>query len=225
MIRDFYLQQSAPADRVDAILEAAALNVEVRRWKRIAISTSIGLAVTLLLACGFWIRSIPDRGVMVIENRPDGDTDTEITIPDLVVDPAVVQMNPPSERNPQPTVVEVPSNLVEPPYLLVALQTHGDACPFCRETGKTYRELERQLDSDLVQLEQFQLGDLQAKAENDTRIAAFQLGDLIAGRSETAFLALTTRQGDVVRQFKPSLGGQAIVDQVSQIVAADRLKQ
>lgn len=222
LVRDFYRQQSLSEDRVDAILDTATLNVQIRRWKQLAIASSVGLAVMSLIAFGLWSRSMlrigpssagPMNPGSIVDRSAEFPANSGIGMPDVAVDPSRVQTIPDVEQNPQQTAIEAP------PYLLVAFQSHGDGCPFCRETGKSYRELEQTLDSDLVQFEQFHLADPNASQENKARIDTYQLNGLIAGRTETAFLALTDRTGDVLRQFNPSLGGAEIAGQVTEVLA------
>lgn len=217
LVRDFFRQQSLCEDRVDVILEAATLNVQIRRWKQIAIASSVGLAVMSLVAFGLWSRSMSSTGPInpgsIVDRSTEFPTDNGVRMPDVAVDPSRVQTISEVEQTPQQTTIEAP------PYLLVAFQSHGDGCPFCRETGKSYRELEQTLDSDLVQFEQFHLADPNASQENEARLDTYRLNGLIAGRTETAFLALTDRTGDVLQQFNPSLGGVEIAGQVTEFLA------
>ena len=218
LLRDHYLNQSIAEEKVDAILEVQQLTISVRRWQRIAASTAVGLAAMTVVAVTLFVVGGTDNGTKIVETQ-SLPTDTIIDTP-VNVTPIVDAQ---TRQNESPVLpMKSPSTVArEPQYLLVAFRSHGDGCPFCRETGRTYRELKRSMRNDLVQLEQVHLGDRSQNSTSPEMLAGSDLDSLVAGRSETAFVALTTTDGKLVEKFKPSLGGAAIASRVDAIVSSE----
>lgn len=209
-VREFYQELGLPAERIDAILSSRELIKSARVWKRIAISSLVGLAAMTLTAIRL---TLVERGIdqyMTDVDEVTGDASSgRLSRTEDASAPGRAAASPE-----QPLV-----DLTEDPkFMLVAFRSHNDGCPDCRATGEVFVELQNSLEDAGVQFEQFQLGSPEVRRQTEQRLAELQLMALVEGRSETAFLALTRRDGQKVREFKPSQGGKRIAAQVREFL-------
>lgn len=116
----------------------------------------------------------------------------------MTVDGQAVGKNAPSTSN--------ESLVSAPAYRLVAIRSHGDQCPFFRETKDVYAQLQATLRDAPVRFERVDLGDPAARESTRRKINDLRLAPVIAGRQETACLALTDLEGTAIQEFKPSMG-------------------
>lgn len=212
-VRDFYQSLSAPADRVEAILDARDLVVAARRWKKIATVSSAGLAVMTLIAISMYFNTQPNvnESSNLVEKSPRFTTPDQSAPPKktLVQDGRTAQESASAVTTPEPVIVESP-------YRIVAFRSHGDGCPHCRATGNVYRELQKSLHGSPLDFDQFDFSsDRRAEMR---RLANLNLAAIVEGRIETAFLVLTTSDGTVMKEFKPSQGALHIAKQVHNAV-------
>ncbi|TWT86223.1 hypothetical protein [Neorhodopirellula pilleata] len=194
-VRDFYERACLPDDRVAALLDASDMAVAARRWKRIAVSISIGLAAMTLLTIGLYF------------NRQ---TSVEAPVADNAGPSRVV----PESKSPSPGTS---TRFNQPEYRLVAFRSHGDECPHCRDTGEVYEKLVAELRDDGIEMEKFDLSRSSNRTQIDKRVEELNLTGLIDGRIETAFLALVNRDGKTIKEFKPSMTAARIARGVREL--------
>lgn len=210
LLRDHYFSQSLPEEKVAAIVEARSLTRDVQRWQRIAIATSVGLAAMTVVAVSLFLQRETKQGMIADQPRDKRNRDASA---------AVVNRFEDDDDGSAQRVVDSMTD-AEPQYVLVAIRSHGDGCPFCRATGDTFRQLRTSIDSDVVQMEEVHLGDPSLSSMNSVVLDKYNLRSLIKGRSETAFVALATTDGKVIESFKPSDGEKAIAARVRELTAA-----
>ena len=95
-----------------ALLDASEIAVAARRWKFVAVSTSIGLAVMTLLTIGLYF---------------NWQTSVETPVADNT---GTLQVIPESE-SPNPGTATRFNQVDQAEYRLVAFRSHGDTCPHC----------------------------------------------------------------------------------------------
>lgn len=209
-LREYYANISLDEQRLKTLVEtttaSSTVASRVRVWKTRALIATATSAV-LLFVIGLAV-STPDA------QSPDAQ------IPD-VPSPRTADKTPSAVSPTEPVVADQPGDATRKlspqpkiAYRLVAFRSHSDACPHCRATGKTFQRVREQLDGLPIDVVSFNLGDADQKSANARQIDAYQLRPLIEGRRETAFLALTTVDGKLVREFKPSQGAGRIADRV-----------
>lgn len=205
-IRNFYTDLNLEVERVDHILDAGQFAASARRWKQIAITMSVGLAVMTLLAISLFLKS-------PLPNQP---LTNSMSLPERTADPEEGPTNQATEMSVdiEKQKLRDEGNVLPVAYRLVAFRSHNNACPHCRATGEVYQELEESLDDTPLEFIEFDLSDPGSRQKTDQRIDELQLTLLIDGRSETAFIALTGVDGKPIQEFKPSMGTKQIAKQV-----------
>lgn len=209
-IRNFYTDLNLEEDRVDHILDAGQFAASARRWKKIAITASVGLAAMTLLAISLFLKS-------PLQDQPVANS---VSPPERTSDPKQSTVAQATKMNNGVKNQEMDSESVAPPveYRLVAFRSHSNACPHCRATGEVYHELEESLEDTPLEFIEFDLSDPRLRQKTDQRINELQLTPLIDGRSETAFIALTGVDGKPIQEFKPSMGTKQIAKQVRKLI-------
>lgn len=209
-IRDHYASFQLEEELVDQILDAGQFAASARRWKQIAIAVSVGLAAMIVLMLGLLLRSSP-------ENQPITKSTNSIepkTKPERnIIAPEIDQNRGTINQEPDQKMAAAPEQ-----YRLVAFRSHSDACPHCRATGIVFQELEASLEETPLALMEFDLSEGESSETTTQSIRRLQLNPLIAGRSETAFIALTDLNGKPIQEFKPSMGSQKIASQVRKLI-------
>lgn len=203
-IRNYYTEIELDPEQVERLLDAVPFAAAAKRWKRIALVTSVGLAAMLLLTVSLlFSNSTSDlqQSNRVVNDKSD--SEQNLIVPDLT-EPSSIQTVQPEKPSITPPVE----------YRLVAFRSHDNQCPHCRATGQVFQELADSLDEPTVETQVFDLSDPAARAETQERIRDWQLNSLIVGRSETAFIALTDAKGRTIQEFKPSQGTGGILKQI-----------
>ena len=199
-VRDYYNARHISDESASSILAAAYIVKSAQKWKRIAVATSAGLVVMTMIALTLYFKK-----------------DTAGVSPLRIVENTLVIEQPTATDN----GVEAQANhetSVQKEYQLVAFRSHGDGCPHCRATSEVYEQLASALDHSDIHFEQFHLGDRDNRGVTNRRIKQLQLEPLIEGRMETAFLALISANGAVLKEFKPSMGSPRIASQVQEVL-------
>ncbi|QDT41882.1 hypothetical protein Pan241w_19500 [Gimesia alba] len=207
-IRNFYTEMELEPETVERLLDAIPFAAAAKRWKRIAIAASIGLAAMLLLTVSLLLSSFKSesRQISPVDHR-ETDSEQSAVIPDVKKSVSAQSVQP--EKQPLASPVE---------YRLVAFRSHNNQCPHCRATGQVFRELTESLDEPTIETQEFDLSDPAARAETQQRIEEWKLNPIIDGRSETAFIALTDANGRMIQEFKPSQGTGGIAKQIRKIL-------
>ncbi|QDT98446.1 hypothetical protein [Gimesia aquarii] len=209
-IRNFYTDFNLEADRVDHILDAGQFAASARRWKKIAITASVGLAVMTLFAISLFLKNpIPNQSLTNSKSLPEQNAKPKEDPTNQEIDMNVEVKEQKSKDKEKLTPVS---------YRLVAFRSHSNACPHCRATGEVYQELEKSLDDTPLEFIEFDLSDSGSRQKTDQRLNDLQLYPLIDGRSETAFIALTGIDGKPIQEFKPSIGTKQIAKQVRKLI-------
>lgn len=209
-IRNFYTNLNLEAERVDHILDAGQFAASARRWKKIAITASFGLAVMTLFAISLFLKSpIPNQSLTNSKSLPEQNAKTKEDSMNQEVDMNVEVEEQKSKGK---------EKVIPVSYRLVAFRSHSNACPHCRATGEVYHELEESLEDTPLEFIEFDLSDSRLRQKTDQRINELQLTPLIDGRSETAFIALTGVDGKPIQEFKPSMGTKQIAKQVRKLL-------
>lgn len=193
-VRDYFERAQLSPERVNAICVASDLEQRARWWRRIAVASSCGMAAMTMLALTLFLS--PPEATSTATTKETTATQT------------VVSSSPGDNL---PTV-----NL--PMHRLVAFRSHGDACPHCRATGEVYAELKKELANEEIEMEQFDLGQRDRDQINE-RLRQLKLMELVDGRIETAFLALVDKDGETIREFKPSMTSERIALTIRDAIA------
>lgn len=207
-IRNYYTEIELDPEQVNRLMEAVPFAAAAKRWKRIALAASMGLAAMLLLMVGvLFSRSTPEsqHSRQVVNDKLD--LERSLVVPDMT--------EPSSEQFVQPAN---PLATLPVEYRLVAFRSHNNQCPHCRATGQVFQNLVDSLDEPTIEMKEFDLSDPAAHTETQQQIREWKLNPLIDGRSETAFIALTDTNGRAIQEFKPSQGTKEIVTQVRSLL-------
>lgn len=185
-IRDFYNDASLPDERIDAILSQGRSVADARLWKRVAMTTSIGLA-SMVILCGFLLVRL--QGLK---------SDTNLVIEE------------PINASKPVAAIEAPSPA---PYRLIAVRSHGDRCPNCRTTGETFAELRQQFQGRPIEFMLVDFKNSENTDETNQKLDALNISKLLEGRRDKALLALADSKG-AVHELDMSLGTEQLGTQI-----------
>lgn len=202
-IKDFYQHAELPSDTVESILDSGYYASMANRWQRVAIASMVGLAAMTLLCLSLFLSKSQTTNE-VVNTFPK--ENIEVTQAVLDNDKKVVEKQ---DENPSKEVAD-PNQI----YRLIAVRSHDHSCPHCRETKKVYDELEQEMKEAPLQFADLQMNKPTAK----DAVSQLKIKPLVEGRSETAFLALTTLDGTKIREFKPSMGMKRIQKSIQSII-------
>ncbi|MCA9005395.1 MAG: hypothetical protein KDA70_09010 [Planctomycetaceae bacterium] len=200
-IRKYYTEMELGPEQIQGLLDAVPFAASAKRWKRIALVTSIGLVAMLLLTVSLLFSNSTfnsQHSNQVVNDKVE--IERNLNVPDIV-EPVLKQSNAPPVE-----------------YRLVAFRSHNNQCPHCRATGLVFRDLTDSLNEPAVEMQEFDLSDHAASAGIHQKIREWKLDSLIDGRAETAFIALTDTKGQTIQEFKPSQGTGEIVKQVRKLI-------
>jgi hypothetical protein len=205
---DFYRTQQLDRSIVDRLRQTQGIARETRRWKQtarwLAVAVVLLIAVSVGIAAGvFSTSTVPPKSELA------GISSEGTQVSESTGDPEERQSEPNTNDGSTGSAAErdLPADRSSTPaYRLVGFRSHGPACPFCRETQQVYQSICESPLSDRVHCEFWDVGS--ADGRRGAADAGWQ--PLLDGRAETAFLALATERGEIVKEFKPSEGAESI---------------
>lgn len=197
----YYESAQLSDQQTQQLLAAGQLAASARKWRRLAVATSIALLSVTLVTGWLLIRNQQYRAMFSPENKPAVPSSPEIT------------PEPPANAPDGPSAEDERSD-----FRFVAFRSHDDRCPHCRATGDLYAKLHDQLDEDGIEFEKFELQNQDQLPETMDRIAEQQLTSLVAGRNETAFAVLLSPQGTELQRFQSSDPIERVREAVREVI-------
>lgn len=205
---DFYRTQQLDRSIVDRLRQTQAIARETRRWKQVARWLAVAVVLLIAVSIGFAAGVFSTSTVPAQSDLAGGSTDgTQVSESNGGF--REPEFEPNTDDGPTDNAVErgiAADRSSTPAYRLVGFRSHGPACPFCRETQQVYQTICESPLSERVHCEFWDVGS--ADGRQGAADAGWQ--PLLDGRAETAFLALATERGEIVKEFKPSEGAESI---------------
>ncbi|GAB5444267.1 MAG: hypothetical protein Fues2KO_46160 [Fuerstiella sp.] len=205
---EFYRTQQLDGSIVDRLRQTQSIARETRRWKQVA--RWLALAVVLLIAVSVGVAAgVFSTSTVPAQSELAAGSSDGVQVSESNGDFREPEFGPNTNDGSTGNAVEgdLPADRSSTQaYRLVGFRSHGPACPFCRETQQVYQSICESHLSDRVHCEFWDVGS--ADGRQGAADAGWQ--SLLDGRAETAFLALATARGEIVKEFKPSEGADSI---------------
>lgn len=220
-IRDFYRSAHLDGDRLESLLTATETTHRARHRRNVAIGTTLGLVAMVVFALAILMRDPPSNRTGHQRVVRDSQRDTQTVAPQSN-DP--LKENGNSDRNGNrfnTNDARPPETIARPRYQLVAVRSHGDGCPYCRETGEVFDQLVVALRDEPIECHVIHLGESSAN-ELARQLSDFRLKKRLEGRRETAFFALIERSEGCVAEYKPSMTAERITARIRSHLVASR---
>ena len=203
-VKGFYDGIELPLEQENAIRSMRTVVAESRRWKRVAIATTIAAVLSATLAANLFFKW--KRTEVQLHAALDKPSVTKrIVVKDSPPPAAVIPSLP-------GTIPVVESD--EPELRLVLIASHGHRCPRCSASKSLFANLRQQITDERLGFIEVHLNDQASREENRELLTTLGLQHLLERRQETGYLLVTSANGDVLQKFNPMDDGQAKIRQI-----------
>jgi len=184
---EFYHRTRMSKDKMQELHLAGQIAANGRKWRQFALASSLAFVCVTIIAGWLFVRSLQLQSELARYSQPVNALPAE--------ENQRSTSDPASETKPLTT---------GPPFRFVAFRSHDDRCPHCRATGKMFAAIEKQINDEGIEFEQFELQQKEHLPKTLARIDSQKLTSMLGDGDETAFAALLTPEGREIRRFDPT---------------------